>query len=206
MHCEKVQCPRLACAQPVRANPTDCCKRCPGEGVGTEASWADRRITALSWVRGHTVRVDGRDLSANAAFTGCYSVPSLEPGFQTKWKDVHVLMSSDGFQLLPHPSVPLSVHPPTHPSIRPNLSSTKYKKCLGAGDSKTKKTWVALAEHISAHLFLLPSLSPFQQWQLGPTLSWGTPCRPMGPGAAVLQGSGFQRARAGTPQCPPSGR
>ncbi|KAI4548209.1 hypothetical protein MG293_000539, partial [Ovis ammon polii] len=30
VHCEKVQCPRLACAQPVRANPTDCCKQCPG--------------------------------------------------------------------------------------------------------------------------------------------------------------------------------
>ncbi|XP_025143115.1 chordin isoform X4 [Bubalus bubalis] len=29
VHCEKVQCPRLACAQPVRANPTDCCKQCP---------------------------------------------------------------------------------------------------------------------------------------------------------------------------------
>ncbi|XP_051047129.1 chordin isoform X4 [Phodopus roborovskii] len=34
VHCEKVQCPRLACAQPVRANPTDCCKQCPvGSGV-----------------------------------------------------------------------------------------------------------------------------------------------------------------------------
>lgn len=32
VHCEKVQCPRLACAQPVRASPTDCCKQCPGEG------------------------------------------------------------------------------------------------------------------------------------------------------------------------------
>ncbi|KAM5154901.1 chordin isoform 3-T3 [Callospermophilus lateralis] len=29
VHCEKVQCPRLACAQPIRANPTDCCKQCP---------------------------------------------------------------------------------------------------------------------------------------------------------------------------------
>lgn len=84
MHCEKVQCPRLACAHPVRANPTDCCKQCPGEGVGTEASWADRGITGLSWVRGHTVRVDGRNLSANAAFTGYYSVRNLEPGIQTK--------------------------------------------------------------------------------------------------------------------------
>ncbi|XP_011801206.1 PREDICTED: chordin isoform X1 [Colobus angolensis palliatus] len=34
VHCEKVQCPRLACAQPVRVNPTDCCKQCPvGSGV-----------------------------------------------------------------------------------------------------------------------------------------------------------------------------
>ncbi|XP_054431805.1 chordin [Pteronotus mesoamericanus] len=34
VHCEKVQCPRLACAQPVRANPTDCCKQCPvGSGA-----------------------------------------------------------------------------------------------------------------------------------------------------------------------------
>ncbi|KAF3827377.1 hypothetical protein GH733_002863 [Mirounga leonina] len=32
VHCEKVQCPRLACAQPVRANPTDCCKQCPEWG------------------------------------------------------------------------------------------------------------------------------------------------------------------------------
>ncbi|KAM6159501.1 chordin isoform 2-T2 [Erethizon dorsatum] len=31
VYCEKVQCPRLACAQPVRAKPTDCCKQCPGE-------------------------------------------------------------------------------------------------------------------------------------------------------------------------------
>ncbi|XP_039334656.1 chordin isoform X5 [Saimiri boliviensis] len=34
VHCEKVQCPRLACAQPVRVNPTDCCKQCPvGSGA-----------------------------------------------------------------------------------------------------------------------------------------------------------------------------
>lgn len=36
VHCEKVQCPRLACARPVRANPTDCCKQCP-VGSGTHA-------------------------------------------------------------------------------------------------------------------------------------------------------------------------
>uniref|UniRef100_A0A5F9CJQ6 Chordin n=1 Tax=Oryctolagus cuniculus TaxID=9986 RepID=A0A5F9CJQ6_RABIT len=37
VHCEKVQCPRLACAQPVRANPTDCCKQCPvGSGARTQ--------------------------------------------------------------------------------------------------------------------------------------------------------------------------
>ncbi|XP_004577788.1 chordin [Ochotona princeps] len=34
VHCEKVQCPRLTCAQPVRVNPTDCCKQCPvGSGA-----------------------------------------------------------------------------------------------------------------------------------------------------------------------------
>ena len=49
MHCEKVQCPRLACAQPVRANPTDCCKQCPGKGdTGTEASsGADEALQCL---------------------------------------------------------------------------------------------------------------------------------------------------------------
>ncbi|XP_031219340.1 chordin isoform X5 [Mastomys coucha] len=40
VHCEKVQCPRLACAQPVRANPTDCCKQCP-VGSGTNAKLGD---------------------------------------------------------------------------------------------------------------------------------------------------------------------
>ncbi|XP_028713397.1 chordin isoform X4 [Peromyscus leucopus] len=40
VHCEKVQCPRLACAQPVRANPTDCCKQCP-VGSGTQAKLGD---------------------------------------------------------------------------------------------------------------------------------------------------------------------
>ncbi|XP_070262767.1 chordin isoform X3 [Myotis yumanensis] len=44
------------------------------------------------------------------------------------------------------------------------------------------------------------------KWGQEPTSNWGTPCRPMGPGAAGLQGSGFRRARAGTPQCPPLGR
>ncbi|XP_057594902.1 chordin isoform X3 [Hippopotamus amphibius kiboko] len=40
VHCEKVQCPRLACAQPVRANPTDCCKQCP-VGSGTHPQVGD---------------------------------------------------------------------------------------------------------------------------------------------------------------------
>ncbi|KAM7321810.1 hypothetical protein ACRRTK_018651 [Alexandromys fortis] len=40
VHCEKVQCPRLACAQPVRANPTDCCKQCP-VGSGSQAKVGD---------------------------------------------------------------------------------------------------------------------------------------------------------------------
>ncbi|XP_044290593.1 chordin [Varanus komodoensis] len=29
VHCEKVQCPHLACSNPVRVNPSDCCKQCP---------------------------------------------------------------------------------------------------------------------------------------------------------------------------------
>ncbi|XP_066203570.1 chordin isoform X2 [Saccopteryx leptura] len=41
VHCEKVQCPRLACAQPVRANPTDCCKQCP-VGSGAHPQLGDR--------------------------------------------------------------------------------------------------------------------------------------------------------------------
>ncbi|XP_037381119.1 chordin isoform X3 [Talpa occidentalis] len=44
------------------------------------------------------------------------------------------------------------------------------------------------------------------KWGQGPDLSWGIPCRPMGRGAAVLRVSGSQRARAGTPLCPPLGR
>ncbi|XP_029111574.1 chordin isoform X2 [Scleropages formosus] len=32
VHCEKVTCPPLACGQPVRRSPSDCCKVCPGEG------------------------------------------------------------------------------------------------------------------------------------------------------------------------------
>ncbi|EPY82355.1 chordin [Camelus ferus] len=40
VHCEKVQCPRLACAQPVRANPTDCCKQCP-VGSGAQPQLGD---------------------------------------------------------------------------------------------------------------------------------------------------------------------
>lgn len=30
VHCEKVQCPQLTCANPIRASPSDCCKQCPG--------------------------------------------------------------------------------------------------------------------------------------------------------------------------------
>ncbi|XP_013368777.1 PREDICTED: chordin isoform X2 [Chinchilla lanigera] len=41
VHCEKVQCPRLACAQPVRANPTDCCKQCPGSPQLGDSMQAD---------------------------------------------------------------------------------------------------------------------------------------------------------------------
>ncbi|XP_073929723.1 chordin isoform X3 [Castor canadensis] len=40
VHCEKVQCPRLACAQPIRANPTDCCKQCP-VGSGAQPQLGD---------------------------------------------------------------------------------------------------------------------------------------------------------------------
>ncbi|XP_057356696.1 chordin isoform X7 [Manis pentadactyla] len=40
VHCEKVQCPRLACAQPVRASPTDCCKQCP-VGSGADSQMGD---------------------------------------------------------------------------------------------------------------------------------------------------------------------
>ncbi|XP_056675867.1 chordin [Monodelphis domestica] len=40
VHCEKVQCPRLTCAHPVRANPTDCCKQCPA-GAGSRAWLGD---------------------------------------------------------------------------------------------------------------------------------------------------------------------
>ncbi|XP_020861444.1 chordin isoform X1 [Phascolarctos cinereus] len=40
VHCEKVQCPRLTCAQPIRANPTDCCKQCPA-GSGSRAWLGD---------------------------------------------------------------------------------------------------------------------------------------------------------------------
>uniref|UniRef100_A0A8C3F0U5 Chordin n=1 Tax=Chrysemys picta bellii TaxID=8478 RepID=A0A8C3F0U5_CHRPI len=29
VHCEKVQCPRLTCSNPVRVSPSDCCKQCP---------------------------------------------------------------------------------------------------------------------------------------------------------------------------------
>ncbi|XP_019388067.1 PREDICTED: chordin [Crocodylus porosus] len=29
VHCEKVQCPRLSCTNPVRLSPSDCCKQCP---------------------------------------------------------------------------------------------------------------------------------------------------------------------------------
>ncbi|KAK2496227.1 hypothetical protein MC885_014895 [Smutsia gigantea] len=39
VHCEKVQCPRLACTQPVRASPTDCCKQCPGQWFPESQSW-----------------------------------------------------------------------------------------------------------------------------------------------------------------------
>uniref|UniRef100_A0AAQ6A4W7 Chordin n=1 Tax=Amphiprion ocellaris TaxID=80972 RepID=A0AAQ6A4W7_AMPOC len=31
VHCEKVTCPALTCSQPVRRNPSDCCKECPEE-------------------------------------------------------------------------------------------------------------------------------------------------------------------------------
>uniref|UniRef100_A0A8C8RFV1 Chordin n=1 Tax=Pelusios castaneus TaxID=367368 RepID=A0A8C8RFV1_9SAUR len=29
VHCEKVQCPRLTCSNPIRVSPSDCCKQCP---------------------------------------------------------------------------------------------------------------------------------------------------------------------------------
>lgn len=31
VHCEKVTCPPLPCAKPVRRSPSDCCKECPEE-------------------------------------------------------------------------------------------------------------------------------------------------------------------------------
>uniref|UniRef100_A0A8C2DWF8 Chordin n=1 Tax=Cyprinus carpio TaxID=7962 RepID=A0A8C2DWF8_CYPCA len=31
VHCEKVTCPPLTCSQPIRRNPSDCCKECPAE-------------------------------------------------------------------------------------------------------------------------------------------------------------------------------
>ncbi|KAK1162398.1 chordin-like [Acipenser oxyrinchus oxyrinchus] len=31
VHCEKVNCPRLTCSNPVRRSPSDCCKECPAE-------------------------------------------------------------------------------------------------------------------------------------------------------------------------------
>lgn len=31
LHCVRETCPRLTCANPVRANPMDCCKKCPAE-------------------------------------------------------------------------------------------------------------------------------------------------------------------------------
>lgn len=34
VHCEKVTCPVLTCAHPVRRNPSDCCKECPEEEKG----------------------------------------------------------------------------------------------------------------------------------------------------------------------------
>lgn len=53
VHCEKVQCPRLACAQPVRVNPTDCCKQCPGERGG----WA---LRPHLWVEAGLVLDEGK--------------------------------------------------------------------------------------------------------------------------------------------------
>ena len=65
--------------------------------------------------------------------------------------------------------------------------------------------WMVPTELTSTDLFLLSS-SSCPQWDQGATPNWGTPCRLMGPEAAVLQGSGSQRARAGTLRCPPLGR
>uniref|UniRef100_A0AAY4DFF8 Chordin n=1 Tax=Denticeps clupeoides TaxID=299321 RepID=A0AAY4DFF8_9TELE len=33
VHCEKVTCPPLTCSQPIRRNPSDCCKECPAEDM-----------------------------------------------------------------------------------------------------------------------------------------------------------------------------
>ena len=70
MHCEKVQCPRLACAQPVRANPTDCCKQCPGKGDGAlRPLGADEALHALSWVGG----MRGEGMPFEGGGKGCLS-------------------------------------------------------------------------------------------------------------------------------------
>ncbi|XP_041419135.1 chordin-like [Xenopus laevis] len=35
VHCEKVTCPKLSCTNPIRANPSDCCKQCPVEELSS---------------------------------------------------------------------------------------------------------------------------------------------------------------------------
>ncbi|XP_062987502.1 chordin [Elgaria multicarinata webbii] len=37
VHCEKVQCPHLTCSNPVRVNPSDCCKQCPASDMNSSA-------------------------------------------------------------------------------------------------------------------------------------------------------------------------
>ncbi|XP_067392662.1 chordin [Emydura macquarii macquarii] len=34
VHCEKVQCPRLTCSNPIRVSPSDCCRQCPAPAKG----------------------------------------------------------------------------------------------------------------------------------------------------------------------------
>lgn len=85
--------------------------------------------------RGCLLKVEGRDVLANSAFTQRCSLPSLKLGIYMQQKNVHVLVGCDGIQFLSYPPIHPPTHaptpPPIHPSIHTNLLPTKCQKLLG---------------------------------------------------------------------------
>lgn len=142
-------------------------------------------------VKGYLLKVDGRDVLANSAFSQHCSVPSLKPGIYMQQKNVHVLVGCDRIQFLSHPSIHLPIHP--------NLSLTKCQKLLGDkygldGPHRSHIYW-----SISPSLLSLPTVGSGVQPPVG------DPMQADGPRGCRFAGQWFPESQSWHPSVPPFG-